>query len=83
MSTLLDGAEDKYQRREARLAMKDPSFTTFMFNILNNFREGGIGDDNEKQAELLVSLSDKFYEVDLVRYRKTDSFLKKVEQSEV
>ena len=46
MSTLLDGAEDKYQRMEARLDMKDPSFTTFMFNILNNFREGGIGDDN-------------------------------------
>lgn len=73
-SLLLEGAADKYQAREARMAMKHSSFTGFMFNILNNFRLAGIGEDNEKQEKLIVSLSDKFYDVDLVRFRKTDSF---------
>jgi hypothetical protein len=69
---ILEGAPCPEIKRIARKAMNHYSYTSYSFRITNAFRMKKVTDADAE--ELVVSLSNLFYDADLPRYERTESF---------
>jgi hypothetical protein len=69
---ILEGAPCPETRKIARKAMNHYSYTSFSFRITYAFRQSRTTDKDAEQV--VVGLSDLFYDSDLPRYERTGSF---------
>ena len=69
---ILEGAPNPDIKRIARKSMNHYSYTSYSFRITYAFRKKRMTDGDAE--ELVVSLSNLFYDADLPRYERTGSF---------
>jgi hypothetical protein len=69
---ILEGAPCADTKRIARKSMNHFSYTSYSFRITHAFRQKKVTDADAE--ELVVSLSNLFYDADLPRYERTGSF---------